>query len=834
MEMDHFSYMKFFILCWIFVCNISMPVSGLNYPEELKDGIYLNPGMGVVKTGLNFEIEDLNEKEISSNFSNMHFAQASEGEKVEDHYSRICGNLSFYPDIRIQNTTANTNLSGNINLFIGTSNGGNTHPGSVLPWGMVSLSPFNSYDTISKSASGPSPYYYGNKYISGFTHLNISGTGCGDLGVFCLMPTTGNLSLHQPDNTSAYTKEKANPGYYSVNLDRFNVKAELTTTIRSGLSRYTFPEGKSNILLNLGIGLTTQKGGSIKCISDTEVEGFKSIGNFCGIKNVQTVYFVARISKKPNISGVWIDGKDYPGFNREIAGNDIGAYFSFDTEQDETIYVKVGVSYVSIANARKNLDAEQPGYDFEKTKLAAEQAWNCELSKIQVEGGTSDDRVKFYTALYHALIHPSISSDVNGEFCAMGSNTVTKAEGYNRYTVFSLWDTYRNLHPFLSLVYPHQQSDMVKTMLGMYQEGGWLPKWEYAGNETFDMVGDPAVPAIADSWLRGIHDFDINLAYQAMKHNASQAEKGNPVRPGISEHINYGYIPLDAACVLNPNSPYELVFMWENLNRLRLVWGPVSTSMEYCIADWNIAQIAKDLGKTDDYQTYYIRSLFYKNYFDKETNFIRPKLKDGSWLIPFDPVADQVDKGFCEGGSWNYTFMVPHDITGLIKLMGGEKAFIAKLTECFEKDHFFMANEPDIAYPYLFNYVKGEEWRTQKQVRYLVNKHFHNSPDGIWGNDDCGTMSTWLIYSMMGFYPDCPGNMDYQIASPVFSKITITLDPIYYPGSSFIIEAKNVGRDNCYIQSMELNGKPYKNFAINHKDIINGGKLSLVLNSVKK
>ena len=794
---------------------------------EVAEGKFWKPAMGVVKMGLNFEFQDLDEKDKGAgNFANMHHIEVWDAETNGNGYSRVWGTMIMNPNAK----PAITKPTEYVNLFIGTTNGGNIHPGAVLPWGMLSLSPLNSYDTISRVAD-TSPYYIDKKYISGFTHMNINGTGCPDMGTFCLMPTTGDLTLRQPSNTSDYSHERATPGYYSVQLNKFKVKAELTTTTRTGLSRFTFPKGKSNILLNLGVGLTRQNGGCLKKISDTEVEGFKMLGNFCGIKSVQTLYFVARISKKPETCGVWIDGKDYPGFNREIAGNEIGAYFSFNTDENEAVSVKVGVSYVNIANARRNLDVEQPEFDFDQTKSAAEQIWDTELSKILVEGGSNDDRVKFYTALYHTLNQPSTSSDVNGEYNPMGNKTIEKAVGYNPHTVFSLWDTYRNLHPFLSLVYPKQQSDIVKTMLGMYREGGWLPKWEYAGNETFDMVGDPAVSVIADSYLRGVKDFDINLAYEAMKHNASIAEMGNPARPGLPDYLKYGYIPLDAACVFNPTTPYESIYFWENLNRLQLVWGPVSTTMEYCIADWNIAQVAKSLGKTDDYKVFTNRSMYYKNFFDKETNFVRPKLKDGSWLKPFDFNSE---KGFTEGNAWTYTFMVNHDIKGLMQLMGGPKPFIQKLTECFEKDHFFMANEPDIAYPYLFNYVKGEEWRTQKQVRVCVNKYFKNAPDGIWGNDDCGTMSTWLMYAMMGFYPDCPGNMDYQIASPVFSKITIALDPAYYPGKTFVIGAKNAGKDNCYVRSMQLNGKPYKKYTLNHQDIVNGGKLEFLLSNKNK
>ena len=793
---------------------------------EVNRGVFWEPSMGTVKMGFDIECQDLDEKEKGDgNFANMRHVDLWASRKGEKGAIKNWGTLIMNPGFKPESSVVGSNLTDQVNVFIGSSNDANTHPGPVLPWGMISLSPLNSYDTISHS-SGASPYYFSRPYISGFTHLNMSGTGCPDMGTFCLMPTTGNLTLHQPDNTSTYSEEKAVPGFYSVMLNRFNVQTELTTTLRTGLSRFTFPKGKSNILLNLGVGLTTQKGGSLKRISDTEVEGFKSIGNFCGIKGLQTVYFVARISKKPVESGVWTDGKTYPDFNREIAGNDIGAYFSFDTEENESICVKVGVSYVSIANARKNLEAEQPGFDFEGTREAAEQEWNNELSKIQVEGSTADDKVKFYTALYHLLIHPSLASDVSGK--EQKANSAIQAETQNRYTIFSLWDTYRNVHPFLSLVYPKQQSDMVKSMLGIYQEHGWLSKWELAGMETNCMVGDPAIPVIVDSYLRGVNDFDVNLAWEAMKHNASMSLKQNPSRPGLDDWLNHGYIPDDAPYTLKVYTSANIANEYENARRLGIVWGSVSTGMEYCIADWNLAQMANALGKTDDYQMFLNRSLNYRNNFDIETGFVRPRQKDGSWLSPFDPASKRLN-GFVEGSSWTYSFMVPHDMPGLIKLMGGTKKFTEKLNTCFEKDYFDVTNEPDLAYPYLYNQVKGEEWRTQERVREIVNRDFNVTPAGLPGNDDCGTMSAWLVYSMMGFYPDCPGNMNYQLTSPVFSKITISLDPAYYPGKSFVIEAKNTNPGNHYIRSMELNGKPYKKFTINHQDIVKGGSLKFVL-----
>jgi predicted alpha-1,2-mannosidase len=708
-------------------------------------------------------------------------------------------------------------LTGFVDPFIGTTGDGNTHPGAVMPGGLMSLSPLNAYESV-KSTGMSSPYYYGKKNISGFSHLNINGTGCPDMGTFLLMPTTGNLEFKPEKYWSEYSSETASPGFYSVKLDRYNIRAELTTTLRTGISRFTFPKGKSNILINLGLSLTNLKGAVIKRVTDREVEGFKTIGGFCGVSTVQTVYFVAELSKSPVSCGVWNQENRFPDFKREMAGNEIGAYFTFETEENEAITVKVGTSFVSIENARENLKKEQPGFDFDGTRNTSLNIWERELSKIKVEGGTTDDRTMFYTALYHILIHPGILNDVNGEYPAMVTNEILKTNGSDRYTIFSLWDTYRNVHPFLSLVYPQKQSDLVKTMLAMYRENGWLPKWELASMETYVMVGDPAIPVIVDTYFRGIRNFDIDLAYEAMKHNATVPEANNPVRPGSDNLLKYGYIP-------------------EGEKNIRAVWGSVSTAQEYCIADWNLGQLARALNKPDDYKLFNDRSLLYKNNFDPESKFMRPRLADGSWYEPFNPSKDggtlNSKPGFVEGNSWHYTFFVPHDIQGLIKLMGGNEKFVQKLTICFDSSYFIMGNEPDMAYPYLFNYVKGQEWRTQKYVREMIFKNFSNSPGGLPGNDDCGTTSACLLFAMMGFYPDCPGNMNYQIASPLFRKITIELDPAYYPGKTFVIESPDSGKDRYFVRSLELNGKSYKKFYINHRDIVNGGRLVFKLQKDK-
>lgn len=707
-----------------------------------------------------------------------------------------------------------------VNPFIGTAEGkpgratmdnAYTNPGAVLPWGFMSVSPFNIYDTTNVELKRPSPYIYGKDYISGFTHLNMSGTGCNEMGTFCFMPTTGKFNPGN-EHVSAYSNEVATPGYYSVMLDKYKVKAELTTSLRTAISRYTFPKGTSNIILDMGLGLSPQKGTMIKRISETEIEGFKMLGGICGMSSVHIVYFYAKLSKEPAKCGIWLNGRFFEDYQREVAGNDVGACFTFDTEENETICVKLGASFVSIENARLNVEAEMPGFDFENTRMKANEMWNKELSHIIVEGGTENDKVKFYTAMYHTLIHPNIFNDVNGEYLMFESAKTGKTEKQDRYTIFSLWDTYRNVHLFLSLVFPRQQSAMVKSLLGMYKESGFLPRWDLAGMETTAMVGDPTFPVIVDSWFRGIKDFDINLAYQAMKHNATTPEKDNYMRPGMDSWLKYGYIPEDVSKV-----------------GLRNVWGSVSTAMEYCIADWNLAQLAKSLGKNEDYLQFYNRSMLYKNCFDSSTGFVRPKYMNGEWLTPFNPYDQGHQKGFTEGNTWNYTYMVPHDVKGLMKLLGGSKKFVSKLDTCFDKGYFDITNEPDLAYPYLYNYVKGEEWRTQKRVRQIVNNDFRNAINGLPGNDDCGTMSTWLMYAMMGFYPTCPGDMTYQLCSPVFDRVTILLDSEYYPGKKFVIEADNAGTDNWAIQKIELNGKPHKTYQIDHRQIIDGGCLKYVL-----
>lgn len=720
-----------------------------------------------------------------------------------------------------------------VNPMIGTTNYGATHPGAVQPRGMVSVVPFNTsgraHTKLDKDSDWVSfPYLKENGFLTGFSHVNLSGVGCPDLGVLLLMPTAGELQTDPMRYGSTYSQEKAQAGYYSARLDRYGVQAEVTATPRAGVSRFTFPKGQGNVLLNLATGLTNEAGGYARLVSPTEVEGMRMVGAFCyaEAEAIYPVYFVMRVSKQPTAQGTWhthrktdgIEGQWMPhnGKTRvlgrrasSVAGDSIGVYFSYqDLQEGEQVEVQVGVSYVSVENARENLLSEVGDRSFEQVRTQARDRWNQVLSRIRVEGGEADDKTVFYTALYHTMMHPNVLNDVNGDYPKIGSGQIGKAAGKDRYTVFSLWDTYRNANALVSLVYPGQQSDMVKSMLQMYQENGWLPKWELNSTETFTMVGDPAASVIADTYVRGIRDFDAQLAWEAVQKGANQ-QQGNPLRPGISDYLALGYVPVDAK-----------------------VNGNVSVTQEYCIADFGIAQLAGALGKTQEQERYMSRAQGYRKLYDKESGFLRPRHRDGKWYGPFDPQAGanfQHNEGYIEGNAWQYRFMCAHDAQGLIKLMGGGKAFVQALDRTFADGHYDMANEPDMVYPYLYNQVPGQEWRTQQAVREQLRKHFRNTPNGIAGNDDTGTMSAWVIFSMMGIYPDVPALPRYTLASPVFDKVTIELDPAYYPGKTLEITATRSKPDAWRVKRMQWNGKTLKRPFVDHATLVAGGRLHFEL-----
>ena len=716
--------------------------------------------------------------------------------------------------------------------FVGTTNFGTCNPGAVAPNGMMAVVPFNVmgsdtnvYDKDARWWS--TPYEFHNKFFTGFAHGALSGVGCPDMGALLTMPTTGALCVDYKRYGSPYAGETASPGYYGVSLEKYGIRAEATATPRTSAERYTFPEGTGHILLNLGEGLTNESGATVRRVSATEIEGSKLLGTFCyNPQKVFPVYFVLRVSKTPSQSGYWkkqrpMTGveaewtpdngkyKLYTQYGRELSGDDVGYWFTFDDlAAGEQVEVRMGISYVSTENARKNLDAEQPaGTTFDDMRSAAEARWNADLSRIRVEGGTDEQKRVFYTALYHALIHPNLVSDVNGEYPLMerSGETGVTADG-DRYTVFSLWDTYRNVHQLLTLVYPERQLDMVRSMVGMSEEWGWLPKWELYGRETFTMEGDPAIPVLVDTWRKGLRDFDMETAYAAMKRSATTPGAQNPMRPDIDPYIERGYIPLGyfAADGSGDNS--------------------VSHALEYYVADAALAWLADERGDHDFAAELRRRAAGWKHYYSEESGTLRPRNPDGSFLAPFDPQQGEnfeAVPGFHEGSAWNYTFFVPHDVEGLAAAMGGRRKFVDKLQRVFDEGLYDPANEPDIAYAYLFSRFRGEEWRTQRETRRLLDQYFTAAPDGIPGNDDTGTMSAWAVFSMLGFYPDCPGEPFYTLTTPIFDRAEIDT-----PQGTLTIGRRG---DGPYIRRMTLGGKPLADYRISHDDLLRGGTLTFEL-----
>lgn len=718
-----------------------------------------------------------------------------------------------------------------VNPFIGTSNYGTTNPGAICPQGMMSVTPFNVMGSKSNKFDKDSqwwstPYSADNNFFTGYAHVNLSGVGCPEMGSLLLMPTFGELNVDYHEYGSEYKNEVAHPGYYSNILTKYNIKTEATASMRTGLTRFTFPKGQGNILLNLGEGLTNETGATVRMVSDTEIEGSKLLGTFCyNPQAVFPIYFVMKLSKAPKQAGYWKKQREMKGveaewdaysgkyklytkYDREMSGDDIGVWFKYDTEEDEVIEVKMGVSFVSIENARLNMNTEQPDFNFDKVRATAGKMWNDDLSRVMVEGGTNDDKTIFYTAMYHLLIHPNIIQDVNGEYPMMESLKVGHTTG-NRYTVFSLWDTYRNVSTLMTLLYPEKQLDIIRTMIDMYKESGWLPKWELYGRETLTMEGDPSIPYIVDAYMRGLRDYDIETAYEGMRKGATTPGEFNLLRPDNNDYMSKGYVPL--------REQYD---------------NSVSHALEYYIADWNLSLLADALGKKEDAKLFRERAMGYKHYYCKEFGTLRPILPDGTFYSPFDPKQGEnfePSPGFHEGNAWNYTFYVPHDIKGLAKLMGGQKKFVDKLQMVFDKGYYDMANEPDIAYPYLFSYFKGEAWRTQKLVRELLGKYYHNAPNGLPGNDDTGTMSTWAIFSMMGFYPACPGDLDYVVTSPTFNKVTIRLDEKFYPKGELVIESARKTPEDIYIKEVTAGGKKLKGYTISQDELVNAGTLRFTL-----
>ena len=725
--------------------------------------------------------------------------------------------------------SAETDPARLVNPFLGTDYHGHTFPGAALPGGMVQLGP----DTDIKGWDWCSGYHYSDSSVMGFSHLHRNGMGAGDWGDILLMPTTGPLKIvpgskKNPDegyrSRFSHQDEQASPGYYAVKLKDYGIEVELTVSERVGFHKYTFPKSDaSHILIDMNHGIGDRcTDAQIRIVNNTEIEGHRASKGF--VKS-QDVYFCAKFSKPFRTYGT-LNAKMITGL-KEASGTAIGAFVDFITAENEVIQVKVGISYTSIAQARLNLDTEIPDWNFDQVKENAEKKWNKDLSKIEVQPNKADSEdyskhklVTFYTALYHSLLFPATFSDVDGKYMGL-DNEVHTAKGFTYRSDFSLWDTFRAEMPLLTLVNPVRSNDAINTMIAQYEQGGWMPTPQQFGNSyTNDMIGDHPVDIILDAYQKGIRNFDVEKAYEAVRKNAMKTPPtGNRSRGrvGLDYYLKYGYIPYD---LLNES---------------------VSRTLEYAYNDWCMAQLAKALGKTADYELFMKRAANYKNVMDASTGFARPKNADGKWLSPFDPtfIGNGKDRHYTEANAWQYTWFVPQDVQGLINVEGGRTRFVEKLDSLFTISsviketvsdatgligQYAQGNEPSHHTIYLYDYA-GAPWKTQNMVRRVMDELYSDGPAGLCGNDDMGQMSAWYVLSSMGFYPVAPGQNVWVIGSPEFSKVTLHLDKSFNKAKEFVIEAKNNSKDNKYIQSATLNGKSLNKTWFGEEVIQNGGKL---------
>ncbi len=697
-----------------------------------------------------------------------------------------------------------------VDPFIGTGGHGHTFPGATLPFGMVQLSP----DTRLTGWDGCSGYHYSDSIIYGFSHTHLSGTGVADYCDILFMPLTGEpkfISGYKSENEktnegygSIFKKEteKASPNYYSVMLEDYNIKAELTASLRCGMQKYTFPKNdNSNIILDL-THRDEVLNSDIEILSNTVIQGSRISKSWA---TKQYIYFYAEFSKPFEKAEILKDDKILTDA-KSAEGKNIKAFFNFKTKKDEEITVKVGISAVSKEGARRNYMDEIHGKSFAEIKQAGEKVWADELNRIEVKTDNDKDKTIFYTALYHSMIAPNLFQDTDGKYRGTDLQVHQNRE-YANYTIFSLWDTYRATHPLFTIIQQKRTNDFIKTFLTQYKEGGQLPVWELAGNYTGCMIGYHAVPVIADAMLKKIDKYDKKLAYEAMVHSAEMN------RLGLKEYREYGYIP----------SNYE--------------HESVSKTLEYAYDDWCIAQTAKLLGKDEDYVKYLKRSQYYKNIFNPETGFMTAK-RDARWLTPFDPA--EVNFNFTEANSWQYSFYVPHDISGLSKLHGGKEKLHDKLDELFAAStkttgrgqvditgligQYAHGNEPSHHMAYLYNFT-GTPHKTQRMVNSICNEMYSDQPDGLIGNEDCGQMSAWYVFSAIGFYPVTPGSDKYIIGTPRFDKVRIKLEN----GNTFVVKAKNRSDRNIYVKSVELNGDKYQKSYITHEDIMDGAILEFTM-----
>lgn len=727
-----------------------------------------------------------------------------------------------------------TDYTAFVDPFIGTGGHGHTFSGPTYPHGMVQLSP----DTRIFEWDACSGYHATDSTINGFSHTHLSGTGIGDYTDVLVMPIVGEPEISKAAASSQQTSfaspfrketEKAVPGYYTVELDRYKVKAELSATQRAGFHKYTFPVSeKSGLLIDLDYTNQNHPTDSVilEVVSDTEIRGLKKSS---GWARQQWVYFYA-VSSKPFTSATIYKNDSIVPETKQLFGKSGKVFLAFETKDKEEVMLKVGISPVDMDGAKKNLDAEIPAWDFEKVKIDTRKAWNDYLAKIDVETENKTDKTIFYTALYHTAIAPNIFSDVDGRY--RGMDKQIHQSGENIYTVFSTWDTMRALHPLLTIINPELNQSFIRTLLTKYKEGGILPMWELAGNYTATMIGYNSVPIIVDSYVKGDRNFDLDLAYEAILKSSNYDTTGikdtplyvNALQPISKKYKNeIGYIPFDKEI------------------------ESVAKGLEYAYDDWCILQMAKDRKDTANIAKYEKLATNYKNYFDPSVGFMRGKDSNGNWRTPFNPRSStHRDDDYCEGTAWQWMWFVPHQPDSLVKLLGGREKFIEKLDGLFAADskiegeqtsvdisgligQYAHGNEPSHHIIHLYNYVDQAN-KTQALIDSVLYSQYSDKPDGLAGNEDCGQMSAWYVLNSMGFYQVAPGNPTYSIGRPIFDNVRIALPA----GKYFEIKTYNNSRKNKYIDSIKLNGKKLEKPFFTHAELMAGGKLEIVMTATPK
>lgn len=696
-----------------------------------------------------------------------------------------------------------------VNPFIGTGTidgglSGNNYPGATSPFGMIQLSPDTSEAPNWGDASG---YDYNRSTIFGFSHTRLSGTGASDLIDVTLMPTSSGRT----SSTSTHDEEKASPGYYQVMLKDENINVELTTTQRNGIHRYQYPAGKdAEVILDMDHSADKGSWGrriinaQIRILNDHAVEGYRII---TGWAKLRKIYFYMEFSS-PILTSTLRDGGRVHENTAVVNGTNLHGCFRFGKLNGKPLTCKVALSSVSMENARQNMEQEAPHWDFDRYMAAADADWEKQLGKIEIKG-TEVQKEIFYTALYHTMIQPNIMSDVNGEYMAADYTARKVGDNETHYTTFSLWDTFRASHPLYTLLEPERVTDFVKSMIRQYEYYGYLPIWQLWGQDNYCMIGNHSIPVITDAILKGIPGIDVEKAYEAV-YNSS-----------VTSH---------------PNSPFEVWekygFMPENIQT-----QSVSITLEQAFDDWCVAQLAEKLNKDADYERFHKRSEYYRNLFHPKTKFFQSKNDKGEWIEPFDPYQYGGNGGhpFTEGNAWQYFWYVPHNIQALMELTGGTKAFEQKLDTFFTSNYkseqmnhnasgfvgqYAHGNEPSHHVAYLYNFA-GQPWKTQKYVSHILNTLYNNTSSGYAGNDDCGQMSAWYVFSAMGFYPVNPADGRYIIGSPLLDECTLKLAG----NKDFHIRTIRKSPEDIYIQSVTLNGKKHKDFFITHQDIMNGGTM---------